>query len=347
MTTLLGHLAQFGSFSAQGELLCTQALAFFLQNETAKDALAEKLATKTGMAVRHDLTWYPEAHCEDDSGRADLEGRAPDGTPSVIIEAKLGAPLSAGQLRCYAIRLRSCPSGNGVLVVLVPEGRVTEAQRAFSEAVGVSDSGLASPEYGSIAIVVLTWDDMFDILQGTTGAQGDRELGAFQDMYKVLRGLRFPRLANLEALRKWRLRDEFFIRLVEHVTRRLSEGRNVNPLASEPIEQEAEGLDPRGYRRRYVCRPLTPGAESNPCFSIGVRDPFEGHDTPIWLRFNRTTAQFPLIRDRLGASRFREQWEIASGDIWIPLVPKLVIQDEELVSDLISQAEAILRVVYV
>jgi hypothetical protein len=346
MGTLLGHLAQFGSFSAQGEVLCTQALAFFLQNDTAKRALAEALAAKIGTALRNDLTWYPEAHCEDDTGRADLEGRAPDGTSSVIIEAKLSAPLSLGQLRCYALRLRSGPSGAGVLVVLVPEGRMSEAARALCDAVGVSGSGLASAEYGGVVTLVLSWDHMFDALRRNADAQVERELEAFQDMYKVLRGLRFPPLAGPEGLRSWRHREEFFLRLVEQVTRRLSKGPTVNPMTSEPIEQQAEGLEPKGYRRRYVCRPLTPDAVANPCFSIGVRDPFAGHDTPIWLRFNRTTAHFPVVRDRLSASPVREQWVIASGDIWIPLVPDFGIQDEELVGDLMAKAEAILRFVY-
>jgi len=35
MRTLLGHLAQFASFHSQGELLCTQGLAYLLEGTTA------------------------------------------------------------------------------------------------------------------------------------------------------------------------------------------------------------------------------------------------------------------------------------------------------------------------
>jgi hypothetical protein len=40
ISTLLGHLAQFASFSTQGEVLCTQGLAYLLQDPQAKQDLA-------------------------------------------------------------------------------------------------------------------------------------------------------------------------------------------------------------------------------------------------------------------------------------------------------------------
>ena len=105
METLLGHLTQFGSFSTQGELLCTQGLKYLLGYGEAQSAFVDSLAEWAGVKIIHDLTWRAEAHHDADSGRSDLEARASDGTPRIEIEAKLGASLGKGQLQCYAKRL--------------------------------------------------------------------------------------------------------------------------------------------------------------------------------------------------------------------------------------------------
>jgi hypothetical protein len=290
--------------------------------------------------------WYSEAYCEGDGGRADLEARVPDGPPTAIIEAKLSAPVTAGQLRCYAARLHG-RSDEGILVALVPRGRLNYASKIIMEAFGVDGNApWHSTEYPNVAINVLTWEDVLDALGTIESAEFVRNLESFADMYQVLSGMGFPPLADIEALRAWREREPYFSKLVDRVSRRLSIDQDVNPMAVEPIEQQAVGVEARGYRRRYVCRDLTGAAGARPCFSLGIRDPFVGHDTPIWLRFNRTTQGFAVVRDRLGASPFRTNWVIANGHIWIPLIPEFGIQDQELVNDVISKAEAVLHVVF-
>ena len=42
--TLLGHLANLGSFATQSEVLCTQGLAYLLQSyEHARSAMADEI----------------------------------------------------------------------------------------------------------------------------------------------------------------------------------------------------------------------------------------------------------------------------------------------------------------
>ena len=45
---LLSHLAQFGSFSKQGELLCTQGLTYLLENQDARAAFGAYLSKLMG-----------------------------------------------------------------------------------------------------------------------------------------------------------------------------------------------------------------------------------------------------------------------------------------------------------
>jgi hypothetical protein len=61
-STLLGYLARFASFSAQSEVLCTQGLAYLLQeHEEARTALAGEVEERfadvdTGSAAER---WWP------------------------------------------------------------------------------------------------------------------------------------------------------------------------------------------------------------------------------------------------------------------------------------------------
>jgi hypothetical protein len=76
------------------------------------------------------------------------------------------------------------------------------------------------------------------------------------------------------------------------------------------------------YQRRYTCPPL---GDAHPCFSVGVRHPFAGHQSFVWVRFNRTTRSFALIHNRLSGSRFSDQLVesgATSGHRWMrPSIP--------------------------
>ncbi len=58
MQKLLGHLAQFASFSMQGEVLCTQGLAYLLQDPDAGSALKARIEAITGAKIDNRLTWW-------------------------------------------------------------------------------------------------------------------------------------------------------------------------------------------------------------------------------------------------------------------------------------------------
>ena len=121
---LLSHLAQFSSFSNQGELLCTQGLAYLLENAGAGAAFGDCISKRAGRTVELDLTWRAEVRHQDGS-RPDLEAYTADGRPVAMIEAKLGAPLGEHQLRRYADLFLE-RSSSGLLLVLVPSCRVEE-----------------------------------------------------------------------------------------------------------------------------------------------------------------------------------------------------------------------------
>ena len=100
--TLLGYLAQFGSFTRTAELLCTQGLAYLLkEHKDARSSLAAWVQARTDVRINESMTWLPEARLGD-RGRPDLLAHDDGDVPFVIVEAKLTARLTDVQLQMYA-----------------------------------------------------------------------------------------------------------------------------------------------------------------------------------------------------------------------------------------------------
>jgi hypothetical protein len=350
MATLLGHLAQFASFLSQGEVLCTQGLTYLLQEHPdARSAFAGELSVRAGVSINHDLTWHAEQR-QSDGARPDLEAVLADNTPIVKIEAKLDAAFDPRQLRSYVSDLQKRLQSrrlDGILVVLVPTARTDQAVIVVKGEFALNGPGpwrVQEDGQPGVAIAVVSWDDMLAVLGRVESPRFHSELEQFEGMYRELRSTYIAPLAGLPDLIDWRNHEDDFVKLVDRVTRRLTTEHAVYPMGTDPPEQHSEGLEPRGYTRRYVCQPL--GGAKETCLSIGVRDPFEGSSTPIWLRFNKTTGSFRDIRDRLESSQLAAKLRTSSGHIWIPLDIPFGVGSELMVDALVAQAEAVRHVAY-
>lgn len=325
--TLAGFLARHGAITQQGEPLCTQGLAYLLEDEGAKSRFAAFLAARCHVAVSDNLRWVAEATLAD-KGRPDLEGRSVDRTPVVMIEAKLGAEFGRQQLRSYATDLGTRnTSGDGVLVVLVPKHRVetvtAEVRGEFGLAEDERSWRLAAP---AIVVTVLAWDGLLDVLTAEQDGQLNHDIEQLRGMYLTLAGLDIAPVTAPE-LTNWRKREADFKRLVDRTTRVLIKQSDlpVYPMANE-----------NGYLRRYVGRKVR---GEWVFFSIGVRDPIAPHREPIWLRYHSDTPMFGQIEQRMGVLDFTV--ERSAGHLWIPMPTKDGASGEEIVDDLVAQAEAI------
>jgi hypothetical protein len=344
MRRLLTHLAQFSSFSKQGEFLCTQGLVYLLENPDAQSAFTAFLlktlgssftdvATREGIRISVPLTWRAEVR-QQDAGRPDLQACNAAGKPVIKIEAKLSAAFGHGQLRSYLADFqRHCCSG--LLLVLVPRRRAEEISVSTAKALERDGAGpWRVGENPDCSVAVTLWEDVLDALSTVSHEPFASDLAQFQAMYRVLNGYDIEPPATEAELLAWRDREEVYVSLVDRVTRRLTPADNVMPMAT----------DSQGYRRRYVCRPV--GTEYS-CFSVGVRDPFAGNRTPIWLRFNRGTAMFSVIHAQLTSSSLSHRLVESGGHVWIPLdVPLDATDGDELVESLVAQAKTIVDVAY-
>ena len=345
MNIILGHLAQFASFGAQSEVLCTQGLAHLLGRPDARACFVREIRSSAAVEVPEDLVWRAEV-LQQDRGRPDLEGSTIGGEPVVKVEAKLGAAFSTRQLRSYVDDLTARGSGVGVLLVLVPGARIAEAVREISLTFEVQGDAPWRPDrYPGIAITVMTWERVLDALDNAElPGPSACDVAQLNAMYRVLSGQHIEPLASIEDLLAWRERAGVFTQLVDRVTRNLlPDGEKLYPIGTEQVAGEPEGLEPRGYYRRYLCRPL---GDQRPCFSVGVRDPFQNFSTPVWMRFHRATPQFTVVRDRLTRSPLGEKLVHSGGHLWIPLDVPLHMGGDQLVAAVVGNAEEVAAIAY-
>lgn len=349
MRRLLSHLAQFSAFSKQGEVLCTRGLEFLLEHETARVAFARQLASGGVVKGADTLRWHAEVR-QGDNARPDLEGRTADGQPAVKVEAKLGAGFGEHQLESYARDLVQ-RAGGGLLLILVPRYRMDEARQMTAKA-GLPHGVVAS---------VSSWEQVIDDLREVRVEPFASDLAQFEAMYRVLCGEDLEPLADEAAIRAWREREQVFVHYIDRATRLLSKGTRLLPLVldrkmSEPRAtgtSEAEdavggtssdsptGVPPGAFLHRYVL--CFEGGKKPTYFSIGVRDPFESHSTPIWLRFHRDTGGFVAVRERLRSAPELPGMITSGGHLWIPLEVPLHAQAASVVDALVEQAERIRR----
>ncbi len=351
MRRLLTHLAQFSAFSKQGEVLCTRALEYLLQDINVSKAFVGHVCSTcpTGLTdLTQVLRWRAETR-QTDNARPDLEAYAADGTPVVKLEAKLGAALTKEQIEAYARDLM-VRTGRGVLVLLVPQHRTGEANEVIRRAE-------IPPE---VHKVVCSWDEAFECLQHVSTGPLAGDLAQLEAMYRGLSGDYAEPLANEDAVLAWREREGVFINYVDRATRELSRTTKLLPLgldakkkptdkgepedtSGRPVQDGSTDLGTKvpkgGYLRRYVFCFRQGPKESY--FSIGVRDPFQGHVTPIWLRFNSDTGAFSKIRERLGSAPTPQKMVESGGHIWMPLEVKLESDLPTVVAAIVEQAARI------
>jgi hypothetical protein len=333
MDRLLGHLAQFASFSKQGELLCTHALAYLLRNPEGERAFSDFTASVAGCPPIGELEWRPEI-TQPDGGRPDLEGRNADGAAVVKIEAKLGAPFGEGQLDSY---IRAFRGGDAprVLLIFVPDCRREEVIAHTCRHFAVVDAGPWRLEPAPwVHMAVLTWEQLFEALAVVSSANFADNLAQFRAMYRVFNGDDIEPLTTDEQVIAWREREDWWLKLVDLTTRRLA-GDQLLPLGLE------KGAQP--YNRRYVCRRI---GNADSCYSLGTRDPFVDHTTPLWLRFNKTTAHFAQIWANLDHVAGGARAVHSGGHLWFPLELPRGSDRETMIGALVEQVQRIVAVAY-
>jgi len=319
LAMLLGH-----GLVLQPEVVVTRSLAWLCSLPGARSAM-NALVTGAGLEPGESPSWYAEVRAAS-GARTDLEcwwGEPP--LPRVVIEAKLGALLSAGQIADYIPDLIRRASGHDALmVVLVPTYRRGEASRVLDEALSICGQP-------PVRAAVWSYDDVLGALTHALPGSGDLE---------QLRGL----VEACEALDVKPFTEE---ELAAHAEDRRADLVWVMDQATASLFASGERVLPSGSDagfswRRYF--EITPGGTN---IAVGLRASSPGRSEAsawAWLRIHPATpgadTAGAVLRGTFSTARTepdRSTWlplDLPAGVAGAAMVARLVEQIGEVISTL-------------
>jgi hypothetical protein len=320
LAMLLGH-----GLVRQPEVVVTRSLAWLCSLPGAGAAM-DALIEGAGLEPGESPSWHAEVRAAS-GARTDLEcwwGEPP--LPRVVVEAKLGALLSAGQIADYIPDLiRRAGGHEALMVVLVPTYRHGEASLVLGEALSICGQP-------PVRTAVWSYDDVLGALADVLSGSGDLEqLRGFVEACQALDVKPFTE-EELAAHAEDRRAD--LTRVVDQATVSLfASGKRVQP----------SGSDTDFSWRRYL--EITPGGAN---IAVGLRASSLGRSEAggawAWLRVHPSTPSADtagaVLRDTFPAAQSE-----ADGSTWLPLdlptgvggaviMARLVEQIEQVVSSL-------------
>ncbi len=332
MIKLMGHLANFASFSKQGEFLCTQSLFYLLKDADAKTVFSSFLEGVIGSSISRKLLWRTE-HRQSDGCRPDIEGYHENGISVIKIEAKLDAKFGKRQLKSYMSELliQNIPC---CLIALIPQNRRKEAIDYISSQFSFQGEGPWQVQNTSVAVI--TWEEVFQIFETVKNQEFSADLVQLCSLYRVLNGDDMEPLTTDEEVLLWREKERWWEKLIDLTTRKLtSPVEKILPMSTEKTAEP--------YCRRYICRNIN---EVESCYSVGTRDPFQNYRTPIWLRFHKRTGYFAEISEQLIQSSYGLKVVRSGKHIWYPLEVPQNASREVMINSLVMQVKDIISVAY-
>jgi hypothetical protein len=224
------------------------------------------------------------------------------------------------------------------LLIVVPRSRIEEITGHARTHYGNESNGAwrIKREPIEIPCAVITWEHLFEKLDAVPSDRFRDDLSQLRAMYRVFNGDDIEPLTSEDQVLAWRDRETLWEILVEHATRELT----ATSARILPFGVEA-GAQP--YRRRYICRPAP---QDDSCYSVGTRDPFQHHRTPIWLRFHKETGRYAEITSSLERSPLWTKAVQSQGHLWFPLEVPMNSSQKAMVAALVVQVRGILAVAY-
>jgi hypothetical protein len=309
----------------QPEVVVTRSLAWLCSLPGARPAM-NALIAGAGLEPGENPSWYAEVRA-DSGARTDLEcwwGEPP--LPRVVVEAKIGAPLAAGQIADYIADLTRRVSGGDrdvLVVVLVPLYRCGEAALVLDEALSMCG-------HPPIRAAVWSYDGVLGALADVLPGSGDLEqLRGFVEAREAFDVKPFTE-NELAARAEDRRAD--LVRVLDQATVSFfASGERVLP----------SGSDADFSWRRYL--EITPGGTN---IAIGLRTSSPGRSEAggawAWLRVHPSTpgadTAGAVLRDTFPAAQSG-----AEGCTWLPLmVPAGAVMAARLVEQ-IEQVVSVLR----
>jgi hypothetical protein len=312
----------------QPEVVVTRSLAWLCSLPGARPAM-NALIAGAGLEPGENPSWYAEVRAAS-GARTDLEcwwGKPP--LPRVVVEAKIGAPLAAGQIADYIADLTRRVSGGDrdvLVVILVPAYRCGEAAL-------VLDQALSMCGQPPIRKAVWSYDDVLGALADVRPGSGDLE--QLRGFVAACEALDVKPFTEDELAARAEDRRADLVRVLDQATVSFfASGERVLP----------SGSDADFSWRRYL--EITPGGTN---IAIGLRTSSprlsEAGGAWAWLRVHPATpgadTAGAVLRDTFPAARSE-----ADGSTWLPLEPPAGVAGAVMAARLVEQIEQVVSALH-
>ena len=331
-------------FSDGYENVATRALFHIVTSHVVAHRVLAAMAASIGTPVPADLRFHLQQR-DSEHGQPDLVGVDEKGRPILVIEAKFWAGLTEHQPVSYILLLPSDRSG--IVLFLAPAERVSAlavqlADRCRSAghetAPGVGDSSFSVGAHG---VGVISWARLLHRMAEVARAEGDD--GAVSDIHQML-GL----CEHIEDASFIPFKPEEISGL-ETPRRALDLSRILTGLVGAGV---ARGLWTRGrvvYGNCEVAYAITVGPlVAYLQFNASLWR--ELKLSPIWIGTNLAWVE-PRVRPVDAAARLKAALAYLGpryvsrqdGEVYIALEVKPGLGEEELVADLLAQAQTFVQ----
>lgn len=317
---LMGELVKHGFLPWQ-EVIATRSIHVLTEHPTVSTSLLGLVESTCGTQLidpnASPVIWMSEVAGRGQS-RFDLAALVPDpdgdaGRLVAVIEAKITAPPSAGQLRAYRESLHTM-HGEGerpaALCILVPETRTTAATAALEAAMEGNDT---------IPHGVLTWSSVLEALKaGIDDAPEDVRTGLHEDLRQladavnVYSGLVLTPFGPPPYDEVIRARRPDLVNLVDAASLRIDaeiapHQRKRNPAVEGRIRLIQWG--------RYHQRD-----NEHPALHLGIPSPEDpiALEAPLVAFIHQDTPTFDVVRERLTEAPDIDNRPHERG-MWIPI----------------------------
>jgi hypothetical protein len=345
---VLGHLAR--RFTVSEENLATEALTWLLRDPSANSALCS-LARAAGADVPDGLTFVGQVGSPD-TGRPDIVGTDERQTVRLLVEAKFAAGLTAQQPRGYLTMLRDTEPG--ILLVVAPSARLgtlwSELLHATPETAASAPSPSAALEGGLMrtavgnqrVLALASWRHVVTHILEALKAAGNRPLG--QDAEQLLA---LTEVMDSQAYAPVRPGDygPEEARRVQQLEA-LIDGVRGRTRSSDQVEQVGRSSHGRIFYGWYLRSRAT---SKSMWFGFLPRVWAKEGISPLWMQVKTSRSwSRQRLAQALAPLHAPGQKGVFEGveSFYVPLTMTPFLGQRETVTDLLSQIEAVVALLY-
>ena len=331
--TLMAYLVP--RLTAQVENAATEAQGYILNRSPRSMQALNALLREGGFDVEP-ITRVETQVTYEDGSRPDMAGYDKNNVKRLLVEAKFHAALLKGQASAYAQQFDK--PGPAVLLFICPEVRIPTLWASIGQQIGKQWEWkpIDSPSGGrrarlvgrELQLVLVSWGQLLKSMASSAGDPDvEADIRQLQGLAERQDAEAFLPMHSEELNPDFARRVVGFNRLADDV---------VNSRGVPEKWMTTHGLQATSRRYGYGRYFHFIGVEWDFWFGVNHELWARNADTPLWLAMYDNNQ---MSRDEIGSAL-----NVEAHDNWIPIHPKLGVEYDQVVDDIVSQLKVVAKI---